>query len=219
MNITKNPTLKHRNRNERFQELLTENFKLLAVVALTLNKALPDVFYPKRLQDWFERLTETAKMFNESDRDGAFEYDVKRLMDAPVGFTFSDCVTAAKYHLGRSTGRMSAVFLRDDKIVEVLARNIQGALLQTHYDYRIGEKRMKRIVQTLKTDWYIDPAAELDARFGIDASYTLTDSDSERFFKKDKLHTTVSEQIEARQGLEALRAYQNAILQEEENYE
>lgn len=213
MNITKNPTFKHRNRNERFQELLTENFKLLAVVALTLNKALPDVFYPKRLQDWFERLTETAEMLNESDSDGTFNYDLERLMTAPVGFIFEDCLIVVRYHLRKSSGAMTEVFLKNNSIVEVLAHNVQGALLQTHYDYGIGEKRMRRVIQTLKTDWYIDPVAEIKERFDIDVSYTLSNSDSDRYFQKKKLRTTVSEQIEARRNMDALRAYQNDVFQ------
>lgn len=213
MNITKNPAVKHRRRNESFREFLSENFKLLAVTALALNKSLPDVFYPKRMQDWFEKLTETAEMLNESDRDGTFEYDLDRLMDAPLGFTFEDCLLITQYHLQKSTGTMAAAFSKEKSAVEVLARNVQGALLQTHYDYGIGEKRMRRVIQTLKTDWYIDPAAELKERFDIDVSYTLSNSDSDRYFKKKKIRTTISEQIEARRGMDALRAYQNDVLQ------
>ena len=212
MNISKNPNYRNRKRNEDFRDLLTENYKLLAIIALTLNKHFPKDFYPKKLINWYDTLTETAELLNRSDREGTFEYDIDNLTDqANVNLTFEDCVSITKFQLLKSTGAKSNAFAKDKNILEVLARNVQGAILQTHYDFGFGSKRIAKLIHALKTDWYMDPVQQL-SDLGIEASFELSDSDADKFFKHPKIHVDMEEIKEIRRGLDALKAYQDDIM-------
>ncbi|MBS7398250.1 MAG: hypothetical protein KIG32_07530 [Ruminiclostridium sp.] len=211
MNVSKNPNFKNHKRNNDFRELLTENYKLLAVIALTLNKHFPKEFYRKRIIEWFDKLVETAGLLNSWDRDGVFDYEIDNLTgNARVPISLELCTEIAKFHLLKSTAPKARIFAENKQLLEVLARNVQAALLQTHYDFGFGEGRMKRLTDALKTEWYLDPVGEL-SNLGVDASFELSDSDANKFFEHDKIRASLPEIKDFHRDIEAIRAYHKDI--------
>lgn len=212
MNISKNPNYRNRKRNNDFRELLAENYKLLAIIALTLNKHFPKEFYSKQIIQWFDTLVETAELMNTWDKDGVFDYEINKLTESTrVPISLELCTDIAKYHLLKSTAPKARLFANDKSLLEVLARNVQGALFQTHYDFGFGEERMKRLTDALKTEWYLDPVGDL-SKLGVDASFELSDSDADRFFEREKIRVDMSEIKGFHRDIEAIRAYQKDIL-------
>lgn len=209
MNCTKNPRLKNRGIAEAASRALEINLEHMAIILRTLHK----YFHPfsfRLCREFVGEYTNTAAEFDEDEevRDHMIE---SCLRDMPY-LTKERAVKLVERFGERAETPLDRRIYSDSGFKNILALNVLLMLIQLHYDYGFGTKRMNELLILLERADTSEPLAWLkmagvELSQNDDSVYRLID----KTFRKDKPISTLREQLDARRQLEALKAYQSEV--------
>ena len=192
------------------ERALEMNIEHMAILLRVMNK----LFHPfsfKRVREFVKDYTETVAEFDE-DPD-VTEYKIDKCLEDMPYLTWERGRKLIRIFSKRKPKTVLDGRIYKDKGFEnIFAQNIILMLIQLHYDYQMGEKRMTRLLEILEHA-ELDGAAEWLKKAGIElvgnteCAYELI----AKIERKDKPISTAREQLDARRQLEALKAYQNEV--------
>lgn len=192
------------------ERALEMNIEHMAILLRVMNK----LFHPfsfKRVREFVKDYTETVAEFDE-DPD-VTEYKIDKCLEDMPYLTWERGRKLIRIFSKRKPKTVLDGRIYKDKGFEnIFAQNIILMLIQLHYDYQMGEKRMTRLLEILEHA-ELDGAAEWLKKAGIElvgnteCAYELI----AKIERKDKPISTAREQLDARSQLEALKAYQNEV--------
>lgn len=190
-------------KNKLTYEILLDNFKMLCIILLCLNKHFPKLFYQLNVQKWLEEYAEWCAMMNEYEEDDAYDFKMEEF-SRRCGVDNELAVKIVKKHLN-SYG---------EKNTKVLSENVKLALVHTVTDFGFGAKRLRILTDSLLVEEYPDWREEIKT-FGIDVDAELNDVDYRRLKMKKKADPSLEEKRKAADGLAAYRAYFNDVIANE----
>lgn len=176
-----------------------QNYRMIAMILLTLNDLYPKTFYPKKLVEWLDKYTISCKQFDEYDEAGVLEFKLNGMCDE-YGITFEECRRIAADKLAD---------FQNEQIKDIYARNLQLMLLETAVDFGFGVKRINAVKEYLTEHNWSGPETELRRRTGVSTDFekeTQTFDISQVRYKERR--ASYSEGMDAKRHLAALKAYQ-----------
>jgi hypothetical protein len=167
---------------------------------LTLHDLFPHDFYPKKIQDWLENYSESCRLMDDYESEGAYDYKMEQFVKE-CKIDSAACVKIVRKHLSKYNTQNTCV----------LAENVKLALVQLAYDYGFGKTRLDRLVDALlETDR--PNAVEEIKKFGVEYDPDFSAVDYRKLApKKKKIKTTIAEQQKAKSDLAWLKSYQDSI--------
>lgn len=209
MNCTKNPRVKNRKIAEAAARALEINLEHMAIILRTLHKYFRPFSF-RLCREFVGEYTHTASEFDEDEEVRDHMID-SCLRDMPY-LTKDRAVKIVECFGKRAEAPLDRMIYSGSGFKNILALNVLLMLIQLHYDYHFGKKRMNELLDLLERADTSAPLAWLkmagvELSQNDDSVYRLID----KTFRKDKPISTAREQYDARAQLEALRAYQNEV--------
>lgn len=192
-------TSKGRRQQERFdiaQEIAVEIFKIMCVFLLTLNKNYPKIFYPKKCDEWLEKLAANLEQGNDWEEDGIFDEKMSQLCREYLVSEDKCC---------RIVRRFSHKF--NDAAEKLMVENVKIMFIQTADDYGFGKVRLERLAeQLLKCELPADPVKTAQERLGISLVQSEVGFDMDKLYPKKK-QVGYGEAVRVRKQLEEYKCY------------
>lgn len=195
-----NRKFKDYHKNKIAYDVINENYKLLCIVMLTLNREFPKEFYPKQLNIWLDKYAKSCKMMNEYDADGAYEYKMNQF--------------CKKYYIDEKKcedfiEKQCKKFNPQNR--KVLSENVKLALIHTASEFGFGKLRIFRLTDAICSSEICDPIGSINKLLNYEYDFTVGQVDFRKFENKHNRSASYTECKEARQIMTALKAYQDDI--------
>jgi hypothetical protein len=210
MKVSANPRIKYLRENKLTQKIFNANNEMFAIVFITLYRIFPKEFYSKTINELAEKQKEYAGAMDRYVDDGIYDYKSEQLgksygIDANICKAIVEKQICSKYKDEREL--YTANF-------RALCENLKFLLINLAAEFGIGKQRMSRLCDELLTVEITEPVKEVKERFGIDMYVEIEDIDFRKFMTKKEKAPSYSDCQRGRQGLQALKAYQDTILRE-----
>lgn len=197
-----NRKIKDFHRNAVVYTCIRENYKNLCLILLTLNELYPKQFYPKRVHEWISTYAENCRKMDKLDQADALEYKMDRWGEE-CGIDDNFC---------RNFVIRNCPTVTNPQNIRVLAHNVKLALIQTCMEFGIGDKRLNEIVAALNRPQPKDPEVLME-RFGMEeVEDDMTNVDYRKLAPKRQKEASYEDVKRGYQGLAALKAYQEEVL-------
>lgn len=200
-----NKKIKDYIKNKPVYDVLTDNFKMLCIFMLSLHEIFPKQFYQKNVQEWFEEYSDSCKMMNDYEEDGAYDYKMEGFCKK-CGIDDDICMKIICKHLKK----------HHPKNMLVLKDNLKLMLIQTSLDYGFGKERLTRLTEHLLESDYPDWEVKIRS-LGFDFEYDMGSVDFDKLKPKKQRSISLSEQREALAKLQAYKDYTDRVTMADES--
>lgn len=198
-----NRKIRDYHKNKLTYDILLDNFKMLCIILLCLNKHFPKKFYQLNVQKWLEEYAEWCSLMNEYEEDDAYDFKMEEF-SRKCGIDDDIALKIVTKHLGSYCPQN----------MKVLSENVKLAFVHTVTDFGFGAKRLKVLTEALLQEEYPKWREEIN-EFGIDVDAELKDVDYRKLQMKKKKAPSLEEKRKAAQDLAEYRAYFDSIVSQE----
>lgn len=191
-----NQKIKDYHKNKRFKDIINANFKTFATVVMALKQLYPHNWYTKVIEDFISNYADFTANMNSYDME-AYRFrvdDYCRKLDID-----NDDIFKVIFRLHGKLPPNVFIALQD---------NLKCMMIHLRRDCGIGSARYKRLITYLMTDAKICYMPELEA-LGI----TFDDDVDYRKLKRKSETTSYADGVKAQQAMQALKAYQDEVIQ------
>lgn len=214
MNFTKNPRMKKRVREtaDLFEAACDINIVNLANLLNALNRGFPKIFGTAGMKRFVSNFIDSVKAVDCDDDSEIRDHAFAEMMEDTPYINWNLSSELLKELVLKSPAN-KCIVMQAPEFYKALNENVALMLLTLHYDHGFGKDRIQRTIQLWRDSDVGDAVPWLEKAIG----YEHDEEDDRRSIEdilltpKKKERITVREQLDARRGLEALRAYQEEV--------
>lgn len=189
-------------KNKPIIDAANDTINVMCVILLTAHKLFPTVMTKKAVCTFIDDRVQYCEISNGYEKDGVFDYKMQKTCD-DIGVSMLDC------------SKIVAKFMHpvNRSVKDVSINNVALMFVQLNNEYGLGRERRSRLVAALLSDRAeTDRPLERIQKMGGDIDITSISSVDYRKYRSKPDKTTYAEELQARRGLQCLKAYQDSII-------